>query len=281
MDKEGKPNLDLADELESLRDEIAQLQSLIEIPASDVRAPSVPADAEVITAASFPPNLLEDGPLGMAFVDTHFHITRTNAAFRRVLGHSQEEIQSLHLQDLVEDSNTCRELISQVFAGVLPTSKTEAQFIHKNREKLWVQFTVSAIPETPESPKCCLVLIEDISERKWAEVALQTEKKLLEGLIGSSLDGIVAFDRDGILTVWNPGMERIFGVSKKDALGRPAFQACPSLAELGEDKGFRQICVDVQFLSTFGELWRVVGSHSDRPGAWGDRFQSFQQLQTA
>ena len=108
MDKDGKPKIDLADELESLRDEIAHLHSLIEIPASDVRAPSDPAEAEIVTeASSFPPNLFEDGPLGMAFVDpafvdTHFHITRTNAAFRRFLGYSQEEIQSLQIQDGVQ-----------------------------------------------------------------------------------------------------------------------------------------------------------------------------------
>ena len=65
MDKEGKPKIDLADELESLRDEIAQLQSLIQIPASDVQAPSAPRDAGVVAEAPFPPNLLEDGPLGI------------------------------------------------------------------------------------------------------------------------------------------------------------------------------------------------------------------------
>ena len=67
---------------------------------------------------------------------------------------------------------------------------------------------------------------------------LQTEKQLLERLINSSVDGILAFDRDGFFTVWNPGMERIFGVSAREALGRPVFQACPFLKELGEDVNF-------------------------------------------
>jgi diguanylate cyclase (GGDEF)-like protein/PAS domain S-box-containing protein len=120
----------------------------------------------------------------------------------------------------------------------LTASKTEVRFIHKNRELLWVQLTLSAIGETSGTPKRCLMVVEEISDRKWAEISLQTEKQLLERLISSSVDGIVAFDRDGFLTVWNPGMERIFGVSKKDALGRPAFQACPALADLGEEVNF-------------------------------------------
>jgi len=67
---------------------------------------------------------------------------------------------------------------------------------------------------------------------------MQTERQLLEWLVHSSMDGIAAFDCNGFLTVWNPGMERIFGVSAKDALGKPAFLACPFMKELGEDVHF-------------------------------------------
>jgi len=94
------------------------------------------------------------------------------------------------------------------------------------------------IPKEETSAKCCLIVVEDIGARKWAELAIQTEKQLLERIINSSVDGILAFDRDGFFTVWNPGMERIFGVSAKEALGRPVFQACPLLKELGEDVNF-------------------------------------------
>ncbi len=238
MEKEGKPKKDLSDELESLRDEIAQLQSLIQIPASGIPSPSTPGDAETIAAPSFPPSLVEDGPLGIGLVDVQFNITKANAAFCRMLGYSQNEISFLRIQDLVEDSTACTHLITQIFEGTLPASKAEVQCIHKNRHKLWTQITVSAIPRMPESRKSCLILLEDISDRKWTEIALETEKQLLEMLISSSVDGIVAFDRDGFITVWNQGMERIFGVPKKDAVGRPAFQACPFLVDLGEDVNF-------------------------------------------
>ena len=235
MDKESKPKKELADELESLRAEIAQLQSLIQSPDTEVRAPSAPSKAEADEEVSFPPDLLDSGYLGMALVNSHFHITKANAAFRRMLGYSQSEINSLHIQDLAEDSNSCVQLITQIIEGISPVSRTEAEFIHRNGEKFWVQFTASAIPETAESREGCLIVIEDISDRKWGEVSLKAEKQLLERLINSSLDGIVAFDCDGFLTVWNPAMEKIFGVSKKDALGKPVFQACPFLVDLGED----------------------------------------------
>jgi PAS domain S-box-containing protein len=67
---------------------------------------------------------------------------------------------------------------------------------------------------------------------------LQSDKRLLEKLINSSVDGILAFNRDLCFTVWNPSMERLFGIGAKNILGRYVFEACPFLKELGEDRNF-------------------------------------------
>ena len=112
------------------------------------------------------------------------------------------------------------QLIGQIFDGVVPGSKIEVQFLRKKGEPFWAQCTVSATPKGPADAKCCLIIVEDISARKWAELRCSTEKQLLERLINSSVDGILAFDRDRFFTVWNPGMERIFGVSARETLGR-------------------------------------------------------------
>jgi diguanylate cyclase (GGDEF)-like protein/PAS domain S-box-containing protein len=239
MDIEGKPKKDLAEELESLRDEIAHLQSLILHPV--IEAPSleytadIPAEGEV----RLQPDMLEYGPFGIALLGAQFQILNANRTLCRILGYTETEMRSLHLQDIAQDPNSSVQIVQQIFDGVLPVAKMEGQFIKRNSEAFWVQFTASAAAaKDPASPKYCLAIFEDISDRKWAELALQTEKQLLERLINSSVDGIVAFDRDGFFTVWNPGMERIFGVSAKETLGRPVFQACSFFKELGEDVNF-------------------------------------------
>jgi PAS domain S-box-containing protein len=78
-------------------------------------------------------------------------------------------------------------------------------------------------------------LREEIAERRRVEQALKREKEFTERLIESSVDGILAFDRDYRYTVWNPGMERIAGVSKKECIGKYAFDVFPFLKEMGED----------------------------------------------
>jgi diguanylate cyclase (GGDEF)-like protein/PAS domain S-box-containing protein len=239
MNKEGMPKKDLARELESLREEIAHLHSLILCPVGEAPMPEVARSAPASEPVTpLPPGLLENGPIGMALMDDQFRIVKANKALRRMLGYAEPEFRPLDVQDIAQDPNSCIQRVKQIFDGVLPAVKMEAQFLQKSGEAFWAQFTASVIPEDRLGPKCCLILLEDIRDRKGAELALQTEKQLLERLINSSVDGIVAFDRDGFLTVWNPGMERIFGVSAREILGRQAFQACPFLKELGEDVNF-------------------------------------------
>ncbi|MFP5504299.1 MAG: PAS domain-containing protein, partial [Candidatus Sericytochromatia bacterium] len=59
-------------------------------------------------------------------------------------------------------------------------------------------------------------------------------------LIESSLDGILAFDREYRLTLWNPAMEKITGLPREQVLGRVASEVLPHLVETGEERFFEQ-----------------------------------------
>jgi len=238
MDIKGEPKKDLEDELESLREEMAHLQSLIQAP---VKKSLQREDSNNVPAAetdAFAFGYIENAPLGMAVATRPFHIEKANATFCRMLGYAPEETASLSIEALAQDPDTCIQLLQQIFEKVQPVSKTETKFLKKTGESFWIQFTASLISEDREGGHYALIVIEDIGDRIGTEHALQAQKRLLESLINSSLDGIVAFDSDGFFTVWNPAMERIFGVSAKETLGKLAFQACPFLVELGEDVNF-------------------------------------------
>jgi len=63
---------------------------------------------------------------------------------------------------------------------------------------------------------------------------------VFERIIKSSVDGILAFDRECGCTVWNPGMERITGVSKEQALGKHTFDVFPPFKETMEHRFFSE-----------------------------------------
>ncbi len=238
MNAEGKPKKILADELESLRKEIAQLHRLIlQHPAVGNHPESRGAGQEG-EETHLPATLFDDSPFGMALVDVQLRILKANRALCNMLDRTEREILSLHIQDFATEPNTCMQAIAEALDGVPSCSKTEVQILTKNGEHIWVQLTASPIAGGGPRARLCLLTVEDISSRKWAETSLQAEKQLLERLINSSLDGILAFDRNLVFTVWNPGMERIFGLSSQQTLGRSVFKACPLLVELGEDVNF-------------------------------------------
>ncbi|MBN2337492.1 MAG: PAS domain S-box protein [Acidobacteria bacterium] len=238
MEPKDTPRSDLAEELESLREEIAHLHSLIlrPSPRRAGSAPDAPVRAPGDAAPERPPlpaGVVEDAPLGMALVDAEGRLMGSNRAFGLLFGYTGAELRSLPVERLGGETGLLSSLIGQVSGGVMPAVKAEGRLVRKGGDGFWSRLTVSASPEA--GPKGCLLVVEDASDRTQAVRALESEKQLLGWLINSSVDGIIAFDRDGFFTVWNPAMERMFGLAAGEVLGRPAFLACPFLEELGED----------------------------------------------
>ncbi len=83
-------------------------------------------------------------------------------------------------------------------------------------------------------------LVEDVARRKRAENGLQHEREFSGLLVNSSVDGILAYDRDFRFTVWNEMMERISGLSREQVVGKSALEAFPILKQTGDDKFMRE-----------------------------------------
>lgn len=79
----------------------------------------------------------------------------------------------------------------------------------------------------------------DLSSRELLE-ANSDMRAVFERIINSSIDGILAFDRNCRYTVWNPGMERMTGISKAEVLGQCAFEATPFFNVTGNDRFLRE-----------------------------------------
>ena len=82
---------------------------------------------------------------------------------------------------------------------------------------------------------------------------LRRAKEFLDLIISSSVDGILAFDREFRYTVWNPGMERITGMPGSEVIGRVAFELFPFLKQTREDRAM---------LATLAGAWT---ERTDRP----------------
>src|SRR5207302_678751 len=72
------------------------------------------------------------------------------------------------------------------------------------------------IVREPSGRRLAFVTITDITERRRAEEALQTQASLFE----QSYDAVFVWDWKGPITFWNRGAERLYGFKSEDALGQ-------------------------------------------------------------
>jgi PAS domain S-box-containing protein len=82
------------------------------------------------------------------------------------------------------------------------------------------------------------LLDKEITERKRMEEEVRQEMMFRDRLLNSSIDGIISFDKDCNITLWNPGMSSMTGLTKSSVIGQNAFQVLPVFKEIGEDKYF-------------------------------------------
>ena len=92
-----------------------------------------------------------------------------------------------------------------------------------------------------------------------AHDALRRQIDFSRMLVDSSVDGILAFDRNYRYTLWNQGMERITGLSRAEVTGRSAFDLFPFLKEIGEDRYFDEALAGRDAAST-DRRYEVPGS---------------------
>lgn len=67
-----------------------------------------------------------------------------------------------------------------------------------------------------------------------------TSQKALEAILQASSDAIVATDRTGIITFWNPGATRIFGFEDSEAVGQSLDIIIPENLRKRHWDGFHQ-----------------------------------------
>ncbi len=110
--------------------------------------------------------------------------------------------------------------LAAVLAGRLPQFSIDHP-CDQGGWRRWYRFM--AAPLVVGRSAGAVVMHLDVTSNKLAEEALRREKEFSEFLIKSSTEGIVVFDRGFRITLWNPGIERITGMTVDRVLGQRIF----------------------------------------------------------
>jgi PAS domain S-box-containing protein len=85
-----------------------------------------------------------------------------------------------------------------------------------------------------------------------------------DALLASASDAIIATDRGGVITFWNPGAERIFGFSSAGAVGQSLDLIIPENLRARHWTGFHRTMETGESRYGHGDLLSVPGLTKDR-----------------
>ena len=134
---------------------------------------------------------IDEAPIGMALVALDGTFARVNRVLCEITGYRAEELAQLRFQDIThpDDIGTDLAMSEQLARGEIPRYQLEKRYIRKDGSLVDVMLNRSILRGPDNAPLCYIAQIEDISERKRAERALQHAVAARDQVLG-----IVAHD---------------------------------------------------------------------------------------
>jgi PAS domain S-box-containing protein len=152
-------------------------------------------------------------------------ITSWNRAAERICGYSAAEMIGQDASRLVPSEN--KKEMDSLMEGVRKGEETrnyETARIRKDGTEFPVAVTISPIRDVHGNVIGSSTIARDITERKKAERYVRKMASIIE----STDDAIISTDRDGIVTSWNPGAERMYGYSSAEMIGQSVLLRTPA-----------------------------------------------------
>jgi PAS domain S-box-containing protein len=197
-------------------------------PSGPLAASDVNSAAELAPGDAIFRELFEGAPIGMAILALDERFLRVNTSFCKMVGYSNEELRQRTAEDITfgDDIEPGRQLAQSLLDGTARFTG-DKRYIHRNGDILWVSRTASVIRNDQGEPLHFLLMVQDISERKANEAALEASRRDLEAalhanqlIMDNSQDVICTLSEEGRFLSINAACEELWGYTAKELEGR-------------------------------------------------------------
>jgi len=126
-------------------------------------------------------SMFEASAVGIAVIDQQDNFVAANKAFQKMVGYTEEELQSLGTLDITheEDREATKEMMEDVRSGKRQDYPTEKRYRRKDGEVIWVRVSIARSLDPRSTLPGIPAIIEDITERKRAEAAWHDAREAL------------------------------------------------------------------------------------------------------
>jgi len=176
----------------------------------------IASQKEIRESNEFLENIFETSADGIMVTDSRGYICKANAAVGEMLGYRENELIGKNTLELGPyDETYIQEKLSrsEAFLQQRPVRNWETKWQRKDGSQCPVEINMSFIKDQHDTITEVVGLIRDISQRKWAEMALHESEEEYRTLVENLNVGIYrnTGTDNGRFIKANPGMIKIFG----------------------------------------------------------------------
>ncbi|TAJ10509.1 MAG: PAS domain S-box protein [Nitrospirae bacterium] len=171
--------------------------------------------------------IFEQAPMGIALIDSLTgRIYAVNARFAQIAGRTVEEMTRIDWMSITHPDDVQKDLDNMALlnAGTITGFQMEKRYLLPAGAAVWINMTIAPVTVEDKTHPRHLCMIEDITERKRAEITLRTAKDYAENLIQTANAIVIELDQNGNVKVFNQAAENITGYTCKELAGRSWFE---------------------------------------------------------
>jgi two-component system cell cycle sensor histidine kinase/response regulator CckA len=143
--------------------------------------------------------ICEASNVGIAVGDINANVIFANEAFRKLVQYSAEELSGMNFTQFTYPDDAKREVLlyQDLLSGRRSEYRLEKRYVTKSKSIIWVDITVSMIPDKPGLPLQCVGVVLDITDRKLAVEALSDSRETLNLILDTVPQSIFWKDLEG------------------------------------------------------------------------------------
>ncbi len=168
-------------------------------------------------------SIFEQAAVGIALCDCSGILERVNQRVCEILGYPEQDLLNHPYYEFIspEFAEKNEQLMQQLLTEHLNTCSQEQRYYRQDGSFVWVNLTMSLISYSQKEPSSLLLILEDISDRKYAEAALQQSEEKYRSLVNGIREVIFQIDACGNWQFLNPAWTEITGYPVEHTLGKP------------------------------------------------------------
>jgi PAS domain S-box-containing protein len=170
-------------------------------------------DTKALFRATF-----ENAAVGIAHVLSDGSLLRVNRRLCEITGYAKEELAAKTFQDITHPDDLEADLaqLRRMRDCGVDTYSREKRYLRKDSSAVWVRLTVGAVRNGDGAVGHFIMVFEDISEQKRAEIAQHESEEKFRGVFEQAATGIAINDLQGRFQSCNLAYLKMLGYTEDD-----------------------------------------------------------------